>query len=119
MAGHVLRAGHDLVVWNRTPQRAADLVTAGARQATTPAQAAANRDVVVLMLASGEYTPPAFTLDLLGKDLDLALGAGHRPLPVTAAVTAAVAAAVRVAVAAGPGGADMAALASDRAAPDA
>lgn len=50
MARHVLDAGHDLVVWNRTPGKAADLVLAGAREATTPAEAADGVDVVVLML---------------------------------------------------------------------
>ena len=50
MARHVLDAGHELSVWNRTASKAADLVAAGARAAATPADAAADRDVVVLML---------------------------------------------------------------------
>ena len=32
MAGHVLSAGHDLVVWDRTPGRASELVARGARR---------------------------------------------------------------------------------------
>lgn len=50
MARHVLTAGHDLVVWNRTVGKAADLVAAGAREAGSPAEATHDADVVVLML---------------------------------------------------------------------
>lgn len=50
MARHVLDAGHELVVWNRTPGRAGDLVAAGASEAASPAEAAEGADAVVLML---------------------------------------------------------------------
>lgn len=50
MADHVLTAGHDLVVWNRTPGRADDLVARGAREAGSVADAVAGADRVVLML---------------------------------------------------------------------
>src|SRR5688572_14953697 len=50
MARHVLDAGHELVVWNRSPGRAGDLVAAGAREAASPDEAAGDADVVVLML---------------------------------------------------------------------
>jgi 3-hydroxyisobutyrate dehydrogenase len=50
MARHVLAAGHDLVVWNRTPGRTGDLVSAGAREAASPAEAVEGADVAVLML---------------------------------------------------------------------
>jgi 3-hydroxyisobutyrate dehydrogenase len=50
MAGHVLDAGHELTVWNRTPGRAGDLVAAGAREASSPAAAAQDADAVVLVL---------------------------------------------------------------------
>ena len=50
MAGHVLSAGHDLVVWNRTPGRAHELVGRGASEADTAAEAVRDADVVVLML---------------------------------------------------------------------
>ncbi len=43
MAGHLLRAGHPLTVWNRTLARAADLASAGASVAPTPAALAAAR----------------------------------------------------------------------------
>ncbi|HVE73870.1 MAG TPA: NAD(P)-dependent oxidoreductase [Mycobacteriales bacterium] len=50
MAAHVLAAGHDLAVWNRTPGRAGELVQAGARQAASAADAVAGAEAVVLML---------------------------------------------------------------------
>jgi 3-hydroxyisobutyrate dehydrogenase-like beta-hydroxyacid dehydrogenase len=50
MAKHVLDAGHELVVWNRTPGKAGDLVAAGAREATSPRDAVEGADAAVLML---------------------------------------------------------------------
>lgn len=50
MARHVLTAGHDLVVWNRSPGRAGELVSAGAREAGSPAEAVREADVAALML---------------------------------------------------------------------
>ncbi|MGW0736917.1 NAD(P)-dependent oxidoreductase [Streptomyces sp. NPDC002851] len=54
MAGRLLRAGYPLTVWNRTPDKAAPLVAAGARQAATPAEAVRGADVVLTMLAGPE-----------------------------------------------------------------
>src|ERR1700710_2061652 len=50
MAHHVLDAGHDLTVWNRSSGEADDLVQAGATKATSVKDAVGNADVVVLML---------------------------------------------------------------------
>ena len=50
MAGHVLSGGHDLVVWNRTPGKAAALVERGAREAPSISAAVSGADVVALML---------------------------------------------------------------------
>jgi len=48
MAGHLLRAGHDLTVYNRSADKAARWVEEyGGRSAPTPAEAAANADVVL------------------------------------------------------------------------
>jgi 3-hydroxyisobutyrate dehydrogenase-like beta-hydroxyacid dehydrogenase len=47
MAAALLRAGHPVTVWNRTPGRADDLVAAGATLAATPADAG---DLVLLSL---------------------------------------------------------------------
>jgi 3-hydroxyisobutyrate dehydrogenase len=48
MAGHLLQAGHQLKVHNRTESRARPLVDAGARWAATPADAARESDVIFL-----------------------------------------------------------------------
>lgn len=54
MAGRLLQAGHDVVVWNRSAERTAPLAKAGAAVAATPAKAAAGRDFVITMLATPE-----------------------------------------------------------------
>lgn len=59
------------------------------------------------MLDSEDYTATTFSLDLLAKDLDLAVGAAESELPVTAAILRAA----RSALDAGHGGEDFAALA--------
>jgi 3-hydroxyisobutyrate dehydrogenase-like beta-hydroxyacid dehydrogenase len=51
IARNIVKAGHDLIVWNRSPEKAADLVEAGATLAATPAAAAAAAEIVFTMLA--------------------------------------------------------------------
>ena len=51
MAGRVRSAGHDLIVWNRTPERTQPLVAEGARAARTPAEAVREAEIVITMLA--------------------------------------------------------------------
>src|SRR5258708_2794836 len=51
MARRLQDSGCTLTVWNRTRERAADLVAHGARLAKTPAEAASEVDVVMTMLA--------------------------------------------------------------------
>jgi 3-hydroxyisobutyrate dehydrogenase-like beta-hydroxyacid dehydrogenase len=50
MAANLLKAGHDLTVWNRSADNAKELVAAGARLAATPVEAAQG-EVVMSMLA--------------------------------------------------------------------
>jgi 3-hydroxyisobutyrate dehydrogenase len=50
MAGHLLSAGYQVSVFNRTAERAAGLVEAGARWCESPAQIAGGADVVFTML---------------------------------------------------------------------
>ena len=64
MAGRLLQAGHEVVVWNRSPERTAVLAKEGASVAASPAKAAAGRDVVITMLA----TPEALEQVLFGAD---------------------------------------------------
>ena len=47
MAGHLLAAGHEVAVWNRTATKGDELVERGARRAESPADAARDADVVV------------------------------------------------------------------------
>lgn len=54
LAGRILGAGHDLVVYNRTAEKAADLVKAGARQASSIAGASEGREVVITMVTDDE-----------------------------------------------------------------
>jgi len=51
MARNLIRAGHRLTVYNRTRQRADALGSEGARVADTPADAAADAEVLITMLA--------------------------------------------------------------------
>jgi len=51
MAANLLKAGHNVVVWNRTPERCQPLVAQGARQADTPAEAVADAEVVMYCLS--------------------------------------------------------------------
>jgi len=54
MAANLARAGHPLVVWNRTSAVATEFVASvGARAARTPAEAVREADVVMSMLADG------------------------------------------------------------------
>lgn len=48
MAGHLLAAGHSLVVHTRTKSRAADLISRGAKWADSPAEAAKQADLVFI-----------------------------------------------------------------------
>lgn len=50
IAGHLMDAGYDLTVHNRTREKAEDLLARGAHWANTPAEAAANADVVFTMV---------------------------------------------------------------------
>jgi 3-hydroxyisobutyrate dehydrogenase-like beta-hydroxyacid dehydrogenase len=52
MATRLVRAEHDVVVWNRTQERAEALVRVGAKGASSPAEAANEADAVVTMLAT-------------------------------------------------------------------
>ncbi len=79
MAQHVLDAHHDLQVWNHTPEKAAELVAAGAVAAGSPAEAARGADVVVAMLAH----PDAVREVLLGPD-GVADGAAEGTLVIDA-----------------------------------
>ncbi|WP_129786267.1 NAD(P)-dependent oxidoreductase [Promicromonospora panici] len=50
MVRSLLREGHPVTVWNRTPSRAADVVAAGAKLADSPVDAVAASELVILSL---------------------------------------------------------------------
>jgi 3-hydroxyisobutyrate dehydrogenase len=54
MAANLLKAGHKVTVWNRTPSAAAALVAAGAKQAQTPREAVADASFVIAMVRDDE-----------------------------------------------------------------
>jgi len=56
MVHALLRAGHDVTVWNRSRERAEPLAGEGARVAASPAEAVGAGDVVVTMLTDGDAT---------------------------------------------------------------
>src|ERR1051326_543558 len=51
MASRVLGGGHDLLVYNRTGGKAADLSRAGAKVASTVAEVCKDRELVISMVA--------------------------------------------------------------------
>lgn len=76
MALRLVRAGHEMRVWNRTPERAAPLVEAGAVQAASPAEAARGAEFVVSSLAD-DAASEAVTLGEDGLASGMAAGAAH------------------------------------------
>src|SRR5216683_4986333 len=75
MATRLLQAGHELTVWNRTPDRAKPLAARGATVAGSPAEAGAGAAFAITMLAS----PEALKDVVLGAEHGLvrALGPGQ------------------------------------------
>jgi 2-hydroxy-3-oxopropionate reductase len=53
MAMNLIKSGYQCTVWNRTPSKAAELMSAGARLAKSPADAVRQAEAVVLMLENG------------------------------------------------------------------
>jgi 3-hydroxyisobutyrate dehydrogenase-like beta-hydroxyacid dehydrogenase len=76
MAGSLLDAGHELAVYNRSPERAAAFGERGARIAGTPADAARDAELVFSMLAD-DAAVEAVTFAEHGLLAGLAPGAVH------------------------------------------
>jgi 3-hydroxyisobutyrate dehydrogenase-like beta-hydroxyacid dehydrogenase len=79
IAGRVAGGGHELVVWNRSPGKAAPLEAGGARVAASIAEACAEREVVITMLADDEALREV-ALGPGGLRESLATGAIHMPM---------------------------------------
>ncbi len=54
IAANLVKAGHEVVVWNRSAAKARPLTEAGALLARSPKEAAAGRDAVITMLADDD-----------------------------------------------------------------
>lgn len=77
IAGNLLKHGHTLTVWNRSPEKAQPLVEAGAKQARSPADAAAAGEIVFTMLADDRAVEAVTFGD------DGILSAGNSPVHVS------------------------------------
>ena len=54
MAANLLKAGHELTVWNLTPKAANRLAGSGAKAAATPREAAEGNDFIIAMVSNDE-----------------------------------------------------------------
>ena len=63
MARNILKAGFPLTVWNRTPAKAQDLVSAGAKLAASPREVAETSDALITIVSD----PPALEEVLFQK----------------------------------------------------
>ncbi len=70
-ARRALATGHGVTTWNRSPGRASELVEQGAREADSPAEAAAGSDVALVVLADDNAV-----LDICGGSSGLAATLG-------------------------------------------
>ena len=87
MARRLLDAGHELVVWNRSADKAAPHEEAGAHRASTPREAVAGAEVVITMLAD----PVALAAVTEGPDgVGAGVGAGTTVLEMSTVGPAAV-----------------------------
>lgn len=64
IAAHLKDVGHELIVWNRTPDKVKPLVAAGAKVAATPAELASQAEAIITILTNkdaiaGVYEGPA------------------------------------------------------------
>ncbi len=67
MAERLVRVGHQVVVWNRSPEKALPLLETGATAAASAADAVASTEFAVLMLRDGPVT--RMVLDDVGEAL--------------------------------------------------
>jgi 3-hydroxyisobutyrate dehydrogenase len=74
MGERLMECGHDVVVWNRTPEKAAQLAQAGAIQAKSPAELTAAADVIITVVTDAAALNSVFggpsgllTGDIAGK----------------------------------------------------
>jgi 3-hydroxyisobutyrate dehydrogenase-like beta-hydroxyacid dehydrogenase len=76
MARNLIKHGHSVIAWNRSPKPAAALHAEGARIAATPAEAASGAEIAITMLANDEAVE-SVTLGANALAEGLAKGAAH------------------------------------------
>ena len=91
IAANLVKAGHEVTIWNRSPGKTEALVAAGAREASSPAEAASDASIIFTMLSDD----PALFAVLRGET-GLMTGLPERSLHVSLS-TISVATADRVA----------------------
>lgn len=84
MAGRLIERGHELVVWNRSPEAASDLVAAGATLASTPAEALA-QPISCSMLADDAAAEAVITAANLDGGADDRVHVNHASISAAAA----------------------------------
>ncbi|QZY50723.1 NAD(P)-dependent oxidoreductase [Leucobacter tenebrionis] len=67
MALRIAQSDHKLLVWNRTAGKADELVSAGARETSTPTEVFERSDIVLSMLANDAAADAAFSEDALQR----------------------------------------------------
>jgi 3-hydroxyisobutyrate dehydrogenase len=75
MAANLLKAGHAVTVWNRSPEAAKTLVTAGAKLAASPKAAAQGADVVIAMVRDDDASRDLWLSPETGAFAGLSQGA--------------------------------------------
>jgi len=75
MAARLIAAGYAVTVWNRTAERAEPLVTAGARPAETPREAASGAEVIIAVLRDDEASRAVWLDRATGAMAGVAAGA--------------------------------------------
>jgi 3-hydroxyisobutyrate dehydrogenase len=61
IAGRLMGLGHEVAVWNRTADKARALAAAGAKQAATPAELAAQAEIIISILSNAEAIDQAYS----------------------------------------------------------
>lgn len=74
MAANLIKAGHSVTVWNRSPAAAEALVAAGAKYASTPKDAASDADIVMAMVRDDKASRQVWLSDDTGALAGMAPG---------------------------------------------
>ena len=69
MAQNILKSGHDVTVWNRSPAKADPLLEFGAKIAATPTEAIEGAEVIITMLSDGAAVQEILENDKLKASL--------------------------------------------------